>query len=204
MTDQAPLAHADIDEMQNLTLEDLARLHGEDLPESPTTLELSDQADAPIESDLALELQAHAGQQPAWADDLPSPSHDRLLRKALVMSLDGEEVHLDQKDDQRRICQAAVQLFQDSLPTAMQSLLQFLHAREQSDHLYDRLSELSNSRGAATEIIQTAKQIENVEKILQGERPDAAQIGKLEQDLAQLAEVVERYLEICRLARSLD
>lgn len=202
MTDPAPLAEADVSQFQNLTLEDLALMHGDEMPDAPATLEMSDQPDMPIEADLALELQAHAGNQPGWSDD--GPSVDRRLRQALVMSLGQDEVHLDQKDDLRQLSQFAVKLFQETLPNTMQSLGQFLHAREQSEHLYDKLAELSSRRGSAQEIIQTAKQIENFEKVLQGEQLNHQEISRLEGELEQIGQVIARYREILALAREMD
>ncbi|HEY9842982.1 MAG TPA: hypothetical protein V6D23_21120 [Candidatus Obscuribacterales bacterium] len=198
---KAPLAEADLSELQGLTLEDLARLHGDSVEDTPVTMEMSEQSEEPIESDVALELQAHAGNMPAWVDEVPAP--DKQLRQALVLSLGNEEVHLDQKDDLRRITHQAGELFQDTLPGAMQRLSQFLHAREQSDHLYDRLAELSSKRGAAVEIIQTAKQIENLEKVLESEKLYGDELYKLEAELEQFEQVIGRYREIFRLAQQL-
>lgn len=188
----APLATTDFNGMEGLTLDDLQRLHGSDAP--PATLEASPTEPEPTESELAFELQEHAGQE--------APV-DRRLRQTLVMSLDGEEIHLDQKDDLRGITAQAVQLFQDTLPQAMQHLGQYLHASEQIEHLYDRLAELSNSRGAAADIIQTAKQIEHFEKQLQQEQLDVAQFSHLDSGLAQFEAVIQRYREVCALAARL-
>lgn len=208
MNEPAPLAHADLEQLQGLTLEDLEGLHGDgsdDEQIAPTTLEMSAQDVEQLESAVGFEMQAHAGQVPTWAEDLnEGVSPDKQLRSALVLSLAGEEVHLDQKDDLREISNQVVKLFQETLPASMQRLSQFLHAREQSDHLYDRLSELSTKRGSALEIIQTAKQIENMEKVLQGDRQSNAEIAALDQELAQMAQVINGYREICRIAQELS
>ncbi len=206
MNDHAPLAHADVDQLQGLTLEELEQLHGENIQQitdGPTTLEVT-QDPGLLESAVGFELQAHAGQVPTWAEDLKEGvSADKQLRSALVMTLGSEEVHLDQKDDQREIANRAHKLFQDTLPTSMQRLGQFLHAREQSDHLYDRLSELSTKRGAAMDIIQTAKQIENMEKVLQGDKLSETEIAAIDAELSQMAEVIANYRKICKIALEL-
>lgn len=190
----APLADADLSEMQGLTLEELTRLHGESVDEPAATLETDEQDDNLTESEVGFALQEHAGQA-----EFEAPV-DRRLRQALVISYGGEEVHLDQKDDLRVISSQAVNLFQETLPESMQRLGQFLHAREQTEHLYDRLSELSNNRGAAAEIIQTAKQIESFDKQLQQEQLEVSQFSKLDAELAQFEQVIASYRKICALA----
>lgn len=191
----APLAETDLTQVQGLTLEDLARMHGDDT----SSLEVSSEAtpaDASQEEDSS-----ESGQAP-WQEE--TQSVDRRLRQALILSLGQEEVHLDQKDDLRQITAQAVELFQETLPDTMQRLGQFLHAREQTEHLYDRLTELSNNRGAASEIIQTAKQIEALEKVQQQDQIDQQELNRLDQQLAQMKRVVSRYREICALAMELS
>ena len=203
MNEPAPLAEADMTQLQGLTLEDLDRLHGEPIEAEPNTLEMSAQTDAPLESAIGFELQAHAGHTPDWDETAIDNSPDQQLRQALVLSLESGEIRLDQKDDLRQLGQSADKLFQTSLPGAMQRLSQYLHAREQSDHLYERLAELSSRRGAAMEIIQTAKQIEQMEKVLSEDKLDSQEIFQLEREVGQLAEVLARYQELFRLAREL-
>lgn len=196
----APLAQTDLSSLSGLTLEDLDRLHGDNaLP--PSTLE----ADVPgpeaqSEADLA---EAQQGVDTGnWLEDM-APTPEQELRKALLLTLEGEQYHLEQKDDLRRLAPLTQTLLETRLPEALQRLGQWLHAREQSNHLYDRLAELSERRGAAATIIQTAKQIETVEKSLQGDQVPAAELKQLDHDLAQLAELIARYRAICQLAEQL-
>ncbi|MGV3523572.1 MAG: hypothetical protein ACO1RX_05075 [Candidatus Sericytochromatia bacterium] len=196
----APLAQTDLSSLSGLTLEDLDRLHGDPaLP--PSTLETDMPGpEAQSEADLA---EAQQGVDTGnWLEDM-APTPEQELRKALLLTLEGEQYHLDQKDDLRRLAPLTQTLLETRLPEALQRLGQWLHAREQSNHLYDRLAELSERRGAAATIIQTAKQIETVEKSLQGDQVPAAELEQLDQDLAQLAELIDRYRAICQLAQQL-
>lgn len=186
MTDaKAPLAETDLSQLQGLTLEDLDRLHSTQPAEA--------QSEPPAED-----------AQPDWVSEMQGPSIEKQLREALVINLGSEDLHLDQKDDLYQLNQALNKLFQNTLPESMLRLSQYLHAREQSNHLYDKLSELSSKRGAATEIIQTAKQIEQVEKVLQQDRPQAEKYQALDSQLSQLEQLTQRYRQIFALAQELN
>ncbi len=205
---KAPLADLDLEQMQGLTLEDLAQLHGqtEHTHSDQTNSEDSSdqdasQADSEDNDELANLL---ASSEPNLPESTFEIHPEKQLQQALIIGFGKEELHLDQKEDIETLQQHVNHLFQHDLPDTMQQLGQYLHAREQSNYLYSRLSELTQQRSSANEIIQAGKQIEALERILQNGQPQAQELQALEQKLLQFEQVISRYRELCQLAQQIQ
>lgn len=187
----APLAETDISDLEGLTLEDLTRLHALE-EDSPPPVSIDNEY-VTSESAESAEL---AENPQAWVEEMQDNPSQRKLKSALLFESNHETYHLEQGDDIRRLAQRSQQLFQSSLPELMQSLSQRFHAQEQLNILYDRLSELSESRSGASQLLQTAKQIESMEKVLQEEQISSNDQHTVRQELALLTAVLQRYDQI--------
>lgn len=196
---KAPLADLDLGQMQGLTLEDLAQLHGQ--PDQTN----SEEAPEPDESQTVSEDSDESDNSNPYLPESIAEIHpEKQLQQALIIGFGKEELHLDQKEDIETLQQHVNHLFQHDLPDTMQQLGQYLHAREQSNYLYSRLSELTQQRSSANEIIQAGKQIEALERILQSGQPQAQDLQALEQKLSQVEQVIVRYRELCQLAQQIN
>lgn len=202
----APLAETDLSQIQGLTLEDLTRMHNnEELPDEPaTTLELDPINEFVEESDLALQHHGLLAETEAWGADLQTPRPLKQLKQAMVLHAPGGDLHLDQLDDIRRIQHVSEQVFSNYLPDLMQRLGKVMHAHEQIGILYDRLSELSEKRGAAVTIIETAKQIESFEKTLASDTVGEEETGVISQELNFLVQALQGYQSILKLTSALE
>ncbi|MBF2053561.1 MAG: hypothetical protein IGS03_08870 [Candidatus Sericytochromatia bacterium] len=187
----APLAEADLTQASGLTLEDLTRLHESHiLPAETAVTETEAEAEAEAEGEDALALNAPA-------------SRPADLRQALTLDLAGESYQLDQQDDLKHFQQQSQQLLGHDLPALMTQLGHYLHAQEQLQILYDRLALLSEQRGAASEIMQLARQIENFEKQLQQARFEPRQLQQQEQSIHELGAVLNAYHQVLQALQTL-
>lgn len=178
----APLAEADLTEVSGLTLEDLTRLHeSHALPGEDGLAETESTADE--------NLLARAG----------TPD----LRQILTLDLAGESYQLDQQDDLKYFQQQAQQALGQDLPALMAQLGRYLHAQEQLQVLYDRLALLSEQRGAASDIMQAARQIESFEKQLQQERLDPQMLNRQDQLLAEVQAALGAYRQVLQALQDL-
>ncbi len=202
----APLADADLTQVQGLTLEDLTRMHdNEDLPNEPSsTLEMDPVNEFVEESDLALEHHGLLAETEAWVEELQAPRPLKLLKQAMLLKRESGDLHLDQLDDIRRVQNVSQEVFSHYLPDLMQRLGKVMHAHEQIAILYDRLSELSEKRGAATTIIETAKQVESLEKTLKVDTVSEEERVVISEDLDFLVEALQGYQSIIKLTAALQ
>lgn len=200
----APLADADLSQVQGLTLEDLTRMHDNEELEPPNTLELDLINEFVEESDLALEHHGLLAETESWVDDLQAPRPLKQLKQAMILQRESGDLHLDQLDDIRRIQNVSQQVFASYLPDLMQRLNKVMHAHEQIAILYDRLSELSVKRGAATTIIETARQVENLEKTLDSDTISPEEQAVIGEDLDFLVQALQGYQSILNLTLALE
>jgi len=182
MNSQAPLAHADLSNTQGLTLEELTQMH---------------EAHAPDNANGSYDENTPPEEHWITSHEKTAPEQD--LKRALELELEHDTFQLDQKDDLLDLSGRAVTLFQKTLPETMNSLSKTLHAREQINLLYDRLSDLSEKRGAATNIIQTARQIENLESILQQEQVGSENLLSVQSEINVLIQILQRYDQVFTL-----
>lgn len=183
----APLAEADLTQVQGLTLEDLTRMHGGDSPQAP-----SEEAFAPNSASGTEEPE-----EPHWMEN-----ENQNLQQALHLELEQDSFQLDQRDDLQALAERANALFQHKLPETMERLSKSLHAQEQISHLYTRLSELSEQRGAAATIIQTARQIENLEQLLQKEQVDSEKIQTVQNEIEVFQQILQQYTQVFQLLQA--
>ena len=202
----APLADADLTQVQGLTLEDLTRMHdNEELPsEPPNTLEMDIINEFIEESDLALEHHGLVEETEAWVEDLQAPRPLKQLKQAMLLQRESGDLHLDQLDDIRRIHKVSQEVFTTYLPDLMQRLGKVMHAHEQIAILYDRLSDLSEKRGAATTIIETAKQIESLEQTLATDTISEEEQLVMSDDLDFMVDALRAYQSILKLTSALE
>lgn len=192
MTDlHAPLAHADLSNTQGLTLDDLTRMHQahsqDKTPHSEP--EVSAQPESPSSEEH-------------WEQTYQKSAPEQNLKRALELELEHDTFQLDQKDDLIALSDRASNLFQKTLPNTMERLSKTLHAREQINVLYDRLSDLSERRGAATNIIQTAKQIETLEAVLHKEQVEPQNLDAVQAEIHVLLQILQRYDQVFSLLKT--
>ncbi len=206
----APLADVDlpVGGSQPLTLEDLEQWHAGIAPETlgAEGLLLDDlehavqQTTAPVSPPA--EPKAVKVLRVEDADDnIEDPLAE--LNRVLQFAQGSHRYALDKRDDLRRLAKQSELLFQ-RIPQYLERLSQVMHAHEQCQLLYDRLSELSEKRGAANLIIQTARQIEVLEKNLKEKRFRREELKKIQQDLQFHQELTARYQQLFALSAEIE
>lgn len=209
----APLAEAELPAagQQPLTLADLEQWHAGVVPETLGTE--NQESEGRFLDDLENALQAPeqdlSGAQPRAVKVLRVPTEEaaedevsrdpeqalKALKEALRFEQGNRRYALDKRDDLRRLAKQSELLLQRA-PQYLERLSQVIHAHEQCQLLYDRLSDLSEKRGAATLIIQTARQIEVLEKNLKEKRFRREELKKIQQDLALHHELTLHYQQL--------
>lgn len=230
----APLADVDLPAAaqgaQGLTLEDLEQWHSGVTPETSALAEVP-LDDLASELDYALNTEPptpkvvkvhkteteEAVEAAEQTSELDSASESNLepslepdaeqameaLLSAFQFQQGNQRYALNKRDDLRRLTKQSELLLQ-RLPQYLDRLVQVLHAQEQCQRLYDRLSDLSEKRGAAALIIQTARQIEVLEKNLKEKRFHAEELKKVQADLSAHQGLMERYQQIFDLMPHLE
>lgn len=193
---------------QPLTLEDLEQWHAGIAPETLG-------AEGLLLDDLEHAVQQHT--EPVSAPAEPKTvkvlrrdgasetelSETEQLKQALKFTQGNHRYALDKRDDLRRLSKQSELLFQ-RIPQYVERLSQVMHAHEQCQLLYDRLSELSEKRGAANLIIQTARQIEVLEKNLKEKRFRREELKKMQEDLQLHQELTARYQQLFELTAQIE
>lgn len=218
----APLAQADVDSMQGLTLDDLTRMHGQE-DSSESSAETDEQQAAPSQDSIPTQAEVvqagtdaqvenveaeiesferevsdlpgvsdESSSEPA--EDTPSASSD--LAQHLRLELEEDSYHLAQLDDLSRFAQDAKQLFEQHLPDIMGKLSKTLHAHEQINHLYAQLEQASSQRESATVIMQTARQIESMENILATEQVPPEDVQQAHHDVQRMQRILGAYAQV--------
>ena len=225
LTLEAPLAQVAVEQARGLTLEDLEALHDED---SPEILEL----DAALSEELALEQDLREGNEELTsahifsADPAPARSVKVRVQKhgddeesdgapperaAVLASLEQafafeykeQRYSLNQLDDTRQLLKQAQHVLQ-YLPQYVDRLSQVMHAQAQCVELYEQLAQLSEQRGSAAEIMQTARQIEVLEKNLREKAFQEQELEQMIEALSQHQRLISHYERIFQGASQLS
>lgn len=226
----APLADVDLPSasqgVQGLTLEDLEQWHSGVTPETSALSEvplddlafeldhtLNTEPAAPkvvkvhkTETEEVLEAAAQIADQDSDPESHLEPDAEQAMEallSAFQFQQGNQRYAMNKRDDLRRLTKQSELLLQ-RLPQYLDRLVQVLHAQEQCQRLYDRLSDLSEKRGAAALIIQTARQIEVLEKNLKEKRFHAEELKKVQADLSAHQGLMGRYQEIFDLMPHLE
>ncbi len=197
-----------------LTLEDLEQMHAGEL--DPEELLSEDVLDEDVLDEDALDELELNSLKPSVKKSVKvslvnAEVPESLSRESLVEELqqafqwqeDQRKYALNRLDDTRRVLKQTQQLFQ-RLPQYVERLSQVLHAQEQCLILYDRLADLSENRGAAATIIQTARQIEVLEKNLLEKSFKGDELTQMQTDLERHQRLTARYQQIFDLAVALE
>lgn len=199
---QAPLANVQLPSAQGLglTLEDLEQWHAGEEPE----LQLSEiLADEELSSAHSFSASPSVVRVKKTIQNVDKPQNKTLsealpsntledLKALFALSIENHHYALNKREDMKRISKQSDLLFQ-KLPQYLDRLIQVLHAHEQNQILYARLAELSEKKGSAALIIQTARQVEVLEKNLKEKRFRAEELKKMQMDLKAHLILVERY-----------
>lgn len=201
---QAPLAHVELPSGQGLTLEDLEQWHTGVEPELQLEDVLTDETEVAPQPDRATPADPVRVLKKSSAETTTDTiaSLDNLTA-LFAWQTDTHYYALNKREDIKRLSKQSDLLFQ-RVPQHLERLAQVLHAHEQCQILYDRLAELSEKRGSAALIIQTARQVEVLEKNLKEKRFRVEELKKMQADLSTHLTLVQRYQAIFQQVSALD
>jgi hypothetical protein len=217
---QAPLADVHLPGAQGLTLEDLEQWHAGVEPTLQLEDALAEKTDAkddierpllkpvpaPVSGVRVLKKGKSPKKSPTTTHSAPDNGDEgslEALNALLAWQLDSHHYALNKREDLKRLSKQSDLLLQ-KVPQYLERLTQVLHAHEQCQLLYARLAELSEKRGAAALIIQTARQVEVLEKNLKEKRFRAEELKKIQADLSTHLALTERYQAIFQQVKALQ
>lgn len=201
LVSEPPLADVELPaRSQGLSLDDLEQWHAGKAPEPRLDDLLEDEAPPP----------------PAAFSFSESPSVVRVkkkrqstdvtlesLKSLFPLSIENRNYALNKREDVKRLSKQSDLLFQ-RVPQYLERLTQVLYAHEQCQALYTRLADLSEKRGSAALIIQTARQVEVLEKNLKEKRFRAEELKKMQSDLSAHLALTQRYQAVFQQISDLD
>ncbi len=189
---QAPLADIQLPKAQGLTLEDLEQWHTGVEPDLKPEELLGDDLSLSPTPSTGRRVRVLKKEDPIQSVPETTPAE---LNALLSWSVDTHRYALSKREDVKRLSKQSDLLFQ-RIPQYLDRLTQVLHAHDQCQLLYERMAELSEKRGSAALIIQTARQVEVLEKNLKEKRFRAEELKKMQTDLSAHLALTERYQAI--------
>lgn len=206
---QAPLADVQLPQRsQGLSLVDLEQWHAGKEPELKLTDLLEEDMTPAVSSFSKSPSVVRVKKKQENPEILLSECSEsevsvESLKDLFCLPLDSHQYALNQREDLRRLSKQSDLLFQ-KIPQYLERLNQVLYAHEQSQVLYTRLADLSKKRGSAALIIQTARQVEVLEKNLKEKRFRAEELKKMQSDLNAHLVLAQRYQDVFQQVSALD